>query len=206
MRRTHQYLDDNPDAHTVRHIRHQGHRDGQRDHERPARSQVGLGDCEPRRQQPGAGHHFDDRPGRPAAIGNSSTVSATFTDVGTQDTHKCTFTWDDATPATTVNATGGTCSATHTYAAAGVYTVTVTVTDDDTGRGHRDFTTFIVIYDPGGGFVTGGGWINSTAGSCKLTTVCEGATGKANFGFVSKYKKGASVPTVRRSSSSRPAT
>ena len=108
--------------------------------------------------------------------------------------------------ATTVNATGGTCSANHTYAAAGVYTVTVTVKDDDTGSDTETFSTFIVIYDPGAGFVTGGGWINVTAGSCRLTTVCEGATGKANFGFVSKYKKGASVPTARPSSSSRPAT
>ncbi len=133
-------------------------------------------------------------PSGPAAIGSTSTVSATFTDVGTQDTHKCTFTWDDASAPTTVNATGGTCSATHTYAAPGVYTVTVTVVDDDTGSDTETLGTFIVIYDPGAGFVTGGGWINVTAGSCRLTTVCEGATGKANFGFVSKYKKGASIP------------
>ena len=70
----------------------------------------------------------------------------------------------------------------------------MTVKDDDTGSDIETFTTFIVIYDPGAGFVTGGGWINVTAGSCKLTTVCEGATGKANFGFNSKYKKGVSIP------------
>jgi hypothetical protein len=51
----------------------------------------------------------------------------------------------------------------------------------------------VVFYDASAGFVTGGGWINVDAGSCMLTTVCEGATGKANFGFVSKYKKGATA-------------
>ena len=50
----------------------------------------------------------------------------------------------------------------------------------------------LAVYDPEGGFVTGGGWIQSSASNC---TVCEGAEGKANFGFVSKYKKGANVPT-----------
>jgi hypothetical protein len=39
--------------------------------------------------------------------------------------------------------------------------------------------------------VTGGGWIFSEAGWCQLDDICAGAEGKANFGFVSKYKKGA---------------
>jgi hypothetical protein len=39
--------------------------------------------------------------------------------------------------------------------------------------------------------VTGGGWINSAAGSYRLDPAL---TGKANFGFVSKYKKGATAP------------
>jgi hypothetical protein len=56
-----------------------------------------------------------------------------------------------------------------------------------------DVYQFIVVYDPAGGFVTGGGWIMSPEGACP--DFCGGATGKANFGFVSKYKKGASTPT-----------
>jgi len=43
-----------------------------------------------------------------------------------------------------------------------------------------------------GGMVTGGGWINSPAGAYKPDDLLEG---KANFGFMSKYKKGAKVPT-----------
>ncbi len=50
----------------------------------------------------------------------------------------------------------------------------------------------LAVYDPEGGFVTGGGWINSPAGAYAPDP---DLTGKANFGFVSKYKKGATVPT-----------
>jgi len=51
----------------------------------------------------------------------------------------------------------------------------------------------IVIYDPNGGFVTGGGWIMSPKVDAlpKYMSVI----GKANFGFVSKYKAGANTPT-----------
>ena len=51
---------------------------------------------------------------------------------------------------------------------------------------------FLAVYDPSGGFVTGGGWINSPAGAY---TPNPSLTGKATFGFVSKYQKGANVPT-----------
>ena len=48
-----------------------------------------------------------------------------------------------------------------------------------------------VVYDPSAGFVTGGGWIDSPAGSYAADT---SLSGKATFGFVAKYKKGANVP------------
>lgn len=53
--------------------------------------------------------------------------------------------------------------ANHTYAEAGIYDVCLTVND-----GYVDSTqvcTTAVIYDPDGGFVTGGGWIDSPAGA-----------------------------------------
>ena len=127
----------------------------------------------------------------PLALGSEATVSASFTDVGTQDTHTCTFAWDDGEPDAAGTASGGSCSAPHTYAAAGVFTVGVTVTDDDTGSTSQNFE-FVVIFDPSAGFVTGGGFINSPPGAY---TADPSLTGKANFGFVSKYKKGANVPT-----------
>lgn len=49
-----------------------------------------------------------------------------------------------------------------------------------------------MVYDPAAGFVTGGGWINSPAGAYSANT---DLTGKATFGFVSKYQNGATVPT-----------
>ena len=75
-----------------------------------------------------------------------------------------------------------------------VYEICVRGTDA-LGNSGADECMLLAIYDPEGGFVTGGGWIDSPAGACQLTAECMTATGKANFGFVSKYKKGATVPT-----------
>ncbi|MGB2863635.1 MAG: hypothetical protein WBC05_09955 [Sedimentisphaerales bacterium] len=50
----------------------------------------------------------------------------------------------------------------------------------------------LVVYDPDGGFVTGGGWIDSPPGAYVPEPTLEG---RAHFGFVSKYKNGATVPT-----------
>jgi len=71
----------------------------------------------------------------------------------------------------------------------GLHTYTVTATDAVGNVGYDSVT--YVVYNPGAGFVTGGGWIYSEAGADVLHP---DADGKANFGFVSKYKKGADVP------------
>lgn len=125
------------------------------------------------------------------------TASVNFTDPGVLDSHTATIDWGDgAITAAVINENDGAGSASgqHVYDSPGVFTVTVTVTDKDGGVGGNLFQ-FVVIYDPDGGFVTGGGWIDSPAGTCSLTPDCVTATGKANFGFVSKYKKGALSPT-----------
>lgn len=46
--------------------------------------------------------------------------------------------------------------------------------------------------NPNGGFVSGGGWIDSPPGALVARP---SATGKAQFAFVAKYQKGANVPT-----------
>src|SRR5439155_1202674 len=111
------------------------------------------------------------------------------------DSDTCMVDWQDGplSPGTvteTPQSGSGSCSATHAYTAPGVYTVTTTVTDDDGGSGSA--TTQVVIYDPSAGFITGGGWIAVDPGS--LTTNPT-ASGRANFGFSSQYKKGATIPT-----------
>jgi hypothetical protein len=120
-------------------------------------------------------------------------VEVAFTDPGTADTQDVTWDWGDIGSDTQYGATSP-ASQDHSYTEAGVYTVQVTLTDDDGGSA-TEIHEFIVIYDPEGGFVTGGGWIASPAGACQLDSFADSTTGKANFGFVSKYKKGASVPT-----------
>jgi hypothetical protein len=78
---------------------------------------------------------------------------------------------------------------THAYAATGIFDVCLTVNDG--ALDSEPSCTLAVVYDPSAGFVTGGGWILSPEGAYKLD---ESLSGKATFGFVSKYKKGASVP------------
>jgi hypothetical protein len=78
---------------------------------------------------------------------------------------------------------------------AGVYTVALQVRDEDGGEGMQTASNYLVVYDPSEGFVTGGGWIWSPAGACRLASACFGSQGKATFGFVAKYHKGATIPS-----------
>jgi hypothetical protein len=78
----------------------------------------------------------------------------------------------------------------HTYAAAGIYWLELSLCDTC-----YECTTerrYVVVFDTEGGMVTGGGWINSPEGAYAPDPTL---TGRANFGFVANYKKGASVPT-----------
>ncbi len=73
----------------------------------------------------------------------------------------------------------------------GVHTVCVRGTDA-AGNAGPVSCAYYAVYDANGGYVTGGGWINSPAGAY---TSNANLSGKANFGFVSNYQKGANVPT-----------
>jgi PKD repeat protein len=129
----------------------------------------------------------------PVPVGTLVTATAPFSDPGIEDTHAGSMAWGDgsSSAATIVETNGsGTATATHTYSTPGVYTLTLTVTDDENASGTCSFQ-FVVVFDPNAGFVTGGGWINSPPGAYTAEPT---ATGKATFGFVSKYKKGATVP------------
>jgi hypothetical protein len=126
----------------------------------------------------------------PAIYTSNANIIVHLTDVGVLDTHTCAFTAPPPVTLASVTAAGGSCSATYpTPGTTGVIPVTVTVTDDDGGVTTMSF--YVVFYDPSAGFVTGGGWINSPVGAYPANS---SLVGKATFGFVSKYKKGASAP------------
>jgi hypothetical protein len=132
-------------------------------------------------------------PTDPVAVNTTVTLSGAFTDVGTADTHTASIVWGDggsSAPTVTQGAGSGSVSGGHIYTAAGIYTPQLTVTDDD-GGSDSETCEYVVVYDPSAGFVTGGGWIWSPAGAYLADPAM---TGKATFGFVSKYKKGATTP------------
>jgi PKD repeat protein len=126
----------------------------------------------------------------PVQLGNSISANAEFTDPGFLDTHTASIDWGDNIIEDLGAVTSPITNQTHTYTNPGVYTITLTVTDDD---GDNDTLSFkyVVIYDPNDGFVTGGGWIMSPEGAYTPNSTL---TGKANFGFVAKYKKGQTTP------------
>lgn len=73
----------------------------------------------------------------------------------------------------------------------GVYAVSASVGCSGS-EGYLVSDALLAVYDLSTGFVTGGGWIISPAGA---VIADDALSGKANFGFVSKYKKGAYTPT-----------
>ncbi|WP_426060327.1 T9SS type A sorting domain-containing protein [Hymenobacter sp. B1770] len=125
----------------------------------------------------------------PTRLGTSITLAVNYVD---NNVTKAIIKWGDGTPEQQVANPATIFYTDHTYAAAGVYTVTVTATDACGQTSLAFVYQYVVVYDPAGGFVTGGGWITSLPGAYVANP---SATGKASFGFVSKYQKGATVPT-----------
>jgi uncharacterized repeat protein (TIGR01451 family) len=86
------------------------------------------------------------------------------------------------------------CKLTFTSATPGVFVVIATYQGSDTHLGSSSPTTdnvLVVFFDASAGFVTGGGYVGHQAG---WTTPPTPGTAKDNYGFVAKYKKGASSP------------
>jgi hypothetical protein len=131
----------------------------------------------------------------PIQVNTQIDVETTFTGNDCSETYVATWTWgDSATSLGTIVGTTDvkTVTGSHYYDTPGVYTVSLTVAHDTCGSDTKLADGYVVVYDPEGGFVTGGGWISSPVGAYSVNPTL---TGKANFGFVSKYKKGATVPT-----------
>ncbi len=134
-------------------------------------------------------------PSTPMAAKKNVSVSAQFTDAGVLDTHTAQIDWGDGavTAGTVSEANGaGAASGTHAYSAAGIYRVVMTVTDKDGAASNTAAIETLVVYDPNGKYVVGGGWIKSPAGAYLADP---DFTGKAVFAVTAKYLKGAKVPT-----------
>ena len=101
----------------------------------------------------------------PVPVNTAINATASFTDAGTADSHTAEWNWGNGTNAGAVSESNGsgTVSGSYTYTTPGIHTVNLTVTDDDEGSGTSEFR-YVVVYDPGGSFVTGGGWIMSPPG------------------------------------------
>jgi hypothetical protein len=141
----------------------------------------------------------------PVAVNASFTISATFTDalsfVTGAEYRLDGGSWTTLPPAGSTAPYGNSKtengSITISIANADVVNVCVRSTDQAFNTNQATGTNpiqcaFLAVYDPSAGFVTGGGWINSPAGAYRADL---SLTGKANFGFVSKYLKGATTPT-----------
>jgi PKD repeat protein len=118
----------------------------------------------------------------PVQVRENVAVWASFIDLGAEDTHTALINWGDGITSDGV-VSGYLVTASHAYIIPGVYTLTLTVTDDDSGSSTEYYTQYVVVFDPDGGFVTGGGWFRDSVTS-----------DKANFGFNAKYNMDVKMP------------
>lgn len=125
-----------------------------------------------------------------AAVGTSVSFTATFTD-NASDNHVADWDFGDGHTAQTDPAMSPV-GEDHAFASQGIYTVNVTITDQ-CGNTATD-SVVVVVFDNADGFVTGGGWIRPDDGSYTEDLGDVDGIGKANFGFIVKYKKGADNP------------
>ncbi|HET6681463.1 MAG TPA: right-handed parallel beta-helix repeat-containing protein [Gemmatimonadaceae bacterium] len=134
----------------------------------------------------------------PAPINTAIPVTATFSELTTGGSDVVSYSWTIdgvvqatdalvASPAITVSVVGNVGAS----AVAAVKEVCFTAKDAFGNEGAPG-CTLVVWYDPSAGFVTGGGWIDSPAGAYAADPLL---SGRASFGFVSKYQKGKAEPT-----------
>ncbi|HET9685264.1 MAG TPA: MBG domain-containing protein, partial [Gemmatimonadaceae bacterium] len=132
----------------------------------------------------------------PVGLGMKPTLVVNFTDVATGNSNIIAWKYSLDGVDQPVLSGSGTPSNTFTQQLSAFNTtdvVKVCASAEDAGTNwSTPVCALLAIYDPTAGFVTGGGWINSPFGAYAANP---SLTGKANFGFVSKYQKGATVPT-----------
>lgn len=116
-------------------------------------------------------------------------VSAGFTDPGTLDSHIATIECGNESSAG-VDAPNGIASGSCTFAEAGVYVIRITIRDDDGGMDTKVASGKVVVFDPRGAWVTGGGWVGSPE---EAYAVAMTITGKLSFNIAARYASAAST-------------
>jgi hypothetical protein len=122
----------------------------------------------------------------PVSFGSSATMHISFNRELTGTVNWKVFDGAVNVQELTSSFEGSNLSQTFSNLPAGVYSILVEVIDDcgQVANGRFDY---VVVFEPGGSFVTGGGWIESPEGALVADP---SVTGRANFGFVSRYRKG----------------
>jgi hypothetical protein len=125
------------------------------------------------------------------ALGSLAILSATVTSTvsGNLSGIPVVFTLDNGNGGITSYTTQTNSSGLAIYSVSGLATEVYKITAV-AGAGCATANAYLAVYDPNGGFVTGGGWINSPAGAY---TAIPTLSGKASFGFNAKYKKGSTA-------------
>ena len=130
----------------------------------------------------------------PLAINTAVELAANLSDAGGSNLASAEYSVNGSAPTVLAAANGASVAVNGTlpaFTATGVYNVCLRALDVAGNIGPED-CLLLPVYDPSGGFVTGGGWINSPAGAYSANPAL---TGKATFGFESRYQPGAQVPT-----------
>ncbi|MCC5929332.1 MAG: T9SS type A sorting domain-containing protein [Cyclobacteriaceae bacterium] len=122
----------------------------------------------------------------PVSFGTSATLHISFNRELTGTVKWTVFDGAENVQELSSSFSGDKLSQTLTNLPAGVYSILVEVIDD-CGQGANGRFDYVVVFEPGGSFVTGGGWIESPEGALVADP---SVTGRANFGFVSRYRKG----------------
>ena len=118
-------------------------------------------------------------------------VSSSFTDPGTVDTHTASLDCGSGVTAQS-DVVGEMASSACSFSSAGVYSIRLTVRDKDGGSDTKLSSAPIVVFDPAGGRLTGGGWVASPAGAVAFAPT---AAGKLTFSLNARYEPGSSIPT-----------
>lgn len=129
----------------------------------------------------------------PVRVGVAAQLTGTLTDAGGSGLAAAQYTIDGAAPLTVALPNQASTSLNQwlpAFATPGVRTICAHGVDA-AGNAGKVECLFLPVYDPSAGFVTGGGTIFSPPGAYAANPAL---TGKASFGFVSKYLPGATVP------------